>query len=376
MLLPILASLLIVFGAPYVGDIRGALQTSFPEHYRLIIGLIVATAVAGALVAAAANLRRSRQGPAITATRSGYPGWLRYSLLAAAVAIGVVYARTVSTGNPDVDLVEAFHFVQYGLVTYLFYRASRGRTDVGAVVVPACVSLLVGVADEWMQWFVPVRVGELHDVGLNAVAIVCGVLVSVAMHPPASLALPTRRSSRVALAAAVGVLVLAGAAFVDRVHLGYEIADEQIGVFRSRSDAWMLRAATGGRSARWRQTPPPERGFAREDHYLSEGLWHVQRRNTAITDGDAATAWGENLILEKYYAPVLDRGSRLSPEQRTDIEQRVHTVSARDFVSTAQPYPIYIAPRGLFWVTTALTIAATVWLFLGHRAPRGVSRVA
>ena len=376
MVLPLLASLLVVFGAPYVGDIRGVLQTSVPKHYRLIIGLIVATAVAGALAAAAANLRRSRHGAATTAAIPGYPEWLRYSLLAAAVAIGVVYARTVSTGNLDVDLVEAFHFVQYGLITHLFYRASRWRSDVGAVVVPACASLLVGVADEWMQWFVPGRVGELHDIWLNAVAIVCGVLVSVATHPPASLALPAQRSSRVALAAAVGVLVLAGAGFVDRVHLGYEIADEQIGVFRSRSDARMLKAATGERPARWRRTPPPQRGFAREDHYLSEGLWHVQRRNTAITDGDAATAWGENLILETYYAPVLDRGSRLSPEQRTEIERRVHTVFARDFVSTAPPYPIYIAPRGRFWVTTALAIAAVFWVCLGYRAPRAVSRVA
>jgi VanZ family protein len=373
--IPLVASLLIVFGAPYVGDIRGALQSSAPEHYRLIIGLIVATAVAGALVAAAATLRRSHQGPAISATHPGYPGWLRYALLAAAAAIGVVYALTVSTGNPDVDLVEAFHFVQYGLVTFLFYRASRRRTDVGAVVVPACASLLVGVADEWMQWFVPGRVGELHDVWLNAVAIVCGVLVSVAVHPPASLALPTQRSSRVALAAAAGVLILAGAGFVDRVHLGYEIADEQIGVFRSRSDARMLRAAAGERPARWRQTPPPQRGFAREDHYLSEGLWHVQRRNTAITDGDAATAWAENLILEKYYAPVLDRGSRLSPGERSDIERRVPTVSA-SFVSSAQPYPIYIAPRGLFWTTTTLAIAALLWSCLGSRASRAVSRAA
>lgn len=376
MLFPLVASLLIVFGAPYVGDIRGALQNSFPEQYRLIIGLIVATAVAGALVAAAANLRRSRHGPAASATHSGYPGWLRYSLLGAAMVIGVVYAQTVSTGNPDVDLVEAFHFVQYGLLAYLFYRVSRRRTDVGAIVVPACASLLVGVADEWMQWFVPGRVGELHDIWLNAVAIVCGVLVSVAMHPPASLAPPTQRSSSAALATAVGALILAGAGFVDRVHLGYEIADAEIGVFRSRSDARMLRAAAGERPARWRQTPPPQRGFAREDHYLSEGLWHVQRRNAAIADGDAATAWGENLILEKYYAPVLDRGSRLSPEERADIERRVHPVSARDFVSTAQPYPIYIAPRGLVWVTTALAIAALLWPCLGSRAPRPVSRVA
>lgn len=269
MVLPILASVLVVFAAPYVGDVRGALQTAFPEYYRGVIGAVVATAVLAALAYAAARVRsRNESG---TFTGAAYPRWLRHVLLVSAVAIGVVYARLVSTGNLDVDLVEAFHFVEYGLIAHLFYRAGRHRPDVGAIVLPASASLLVGVVDEWVQWFVPGRVGELHDVWLNAVAVGCALLLSVAIHPPASLQWPTRGSSRLVIASAAVSLIVAAAIFVDRVHLGYEIADAHV-VFRSRSDAQTLTQAAAERPARWRADEPPARGFAREDHYLSEGL--------------------------------------------------------------------------------------------------------
>ncbi len=368
MLLPLLASLLVVFGAPYVGDIRGALQRSFPEHYRLIIAVLVATGLIGAIVSAAAHLRRLGNDSRAVAAVPGYPSWLRYTLLAVAVTIAVVYARTVSSGNLDVDLVEAFHFVEYGFIAFLFYRAARRCADVRAIVFPACASLFVGIADEWMQWLVPGRVGELHDIWLNAVAILCGLLFSVAIHPPASLVLPRQRSPRLVLGAALGLLILVAAGFIDRVHLGHEIADDETGVFRSRYDAKALAAAVAERPSRWRLSPPAERGLAHEDHYLSEGLWHVQRRNMAITEGDHWTAWNENVILEKYYPPVLDRGSRLPPDQRIAVEQRARSASSRGFVSSAQPYPIYIARREMYWGTTALMIAAVVGLCVGHRS--------
>ena len=376
MLLPILASVLVVSGAPYVGDIRGALQTSFPNHYRSVIAIVVASAVLAAIVSALVRVRSRGESAATRAGRT-YPGWFRYSLLGAAVVIGVVYTRLVSTGNFDVDLVEAFHFVEYGLIAHLFYRACRHRPDVGALVLPASASLLVGIVDEYVQWFVPGRVGELHDVWLNAVAIGCGLLLSVAIHhPPASLGLPTRRSSRAAIASIVGLVILVGAAFVDRVHLGYEIADERVGMFRSGLDAQTLTRAAVERPATWRIAEPPTRGLAREDHYLSEGLWHVQERNIALADGDAVTAWYENVILEQYYPPVLERGAQLTIDQRTDLERRVHNVPPQGFVSTAHPYPIYIISRGLFWTAIALAIGVALWVCLREPSREPVGAIA
>jgi VanZ family protein len=359
-LVPLFVSALIVFASPYVGEIRGALQSSFPGYYRWIIGGAVAIAAAVALGAASLSLRRRTRETRLSATAAGPQPWVRDALMVMAISIGVTYARAVSTGNPDVDLVEAFHFVEYGVVTWLFYRVWRRRPDVSAIALTVCAGLAVGIADEWVQWFVPGRVGEIHDVFLNAVAIVCGLLVSVAIDPPVALSWPRLRSARFALGLVIGCLLTAVAGFVDQVHLGYEINDWSSPVFRSQYDVTALAAAADERAVRWQTSPPPERGFTREDHYLSEGLWHVQRRNLSVTARDWWSAWNENVILERFYAPVLDRGSRWADGQRDEIDRRAHGTAHTMYRSDAAPYPIYLVRRSIFWTVTLLLVAAIV----------------
>jgi VanZ family protein len=322
----------------------------------------VAGAWLGAFVSAVGWLRR-RGHPSQAATNRGRTQalGLRYALIVLAVTMSAIYARVVRSGNPDVDVVEAFHFVEYGLVAYLFYRVWRNRPDLSGVVFAACAGLAVGIADEWVQWFVPGRVGEMHDVALNAVAVGCGLLFSMAVHPPSSVHMPSARS-RLALGAALSGLIIAVAGFVDRVHLGYEVNDGQVGIFRSQYDARELADAAATRPARWKASPPPVGGFRREDHYLSEGLWHVQRRNLAVTAGDPWTAWNENVILERFYTPVLDRGARWPAEQRTGFEQNVRGSARGAYVSDAAPYPIYLVRRSTFWLATVLVGAVTLWL--------------
>ena len=345
-------------GSPYVGEIRDALQSAFPAHYRWIIGAGVAAAAVAAVAAAVGRLRRSTDDLATPA--SSLPRRVRYALIAVAVMASGLYARAVRSGNPDVDVVEAFHFVEYGIVAYLFYRAWRRRPDRSGVVLAACAALAVGIADESVQWFVPGRVGELHDVWLNAAAVTCGLLFSVAIHPPRSWTAPASRRSRLVLTASIVSLLLALAAFVDRVHLGYEIND-RVGTFRSQYDASRLDAAAADRTTRWAATPPLTEGFAREDHYLSEGLWHVQRRNLAVTAGNWRAAWHENAILERFFAPVLDRGSAWPAEQKATIEQRTDVTAREIYVSDAAPYPIFLVRRPLFWAIALLLGAAIVW---------------
>ena len=131
------------------------------------------------------------------------------------------------------------------------------------------------------------------------------------------------------VAAAVALLF---ATFVYSVHLGVEIRDPDTGRFRSRYDAATLVRIGQDRLVVWKDHPPIERprSRSREDQYMSEGLLHVHERNRRWEAGDMAAAWSENLILEKYYAPVLDTpsyisrtGHRWPPEQRADAEQRL-----------------------------------------------------
>src|SRR4029079_10695768 len=109
---------------------------------------------------------------------------LRYGAIAAALAIAVSYSLGEATGNPDVDVVQRFHFVEYGIITFLFYRAWRPLEDSAILVLPVLAGLLVGTADEWLQWFIPNRVADIADVWLNAIALGCGLLFSLGADPP------------------------------------------------------------------------------------------------------------------------------------------------------------------------------------------------
>lgn len=347
LVLALLLSAAVILGAPFVGEIRAAIRSTFPVRYSSVINGSVAALVALGLVVTVARMRKR---------------WGRLLLLVISLGLATAYALAVSTGNADVDAVERFHFIEYGLVTFCFYQAWRVRDDPSVLILPALAALLVGTIDEWYQWFVPGRVGEVHDVLLNSASITCGLLASVGINPPDGPSLRLRRGSfsRIGLLAASVVLGLAG--FLQSVHLGHTIADEEAGRFDSRYSSQELRRIAGERAEQWRSDPPkPQRLLAREDQYLSEALFHVQERN----DGDARVAWRENRILEKYFTPVLNirTGStfvyRWPPEQRLEMSARSSN-DRQPYVSEALPVPMFKWRKGPFWILVAAVTCAIV----------------
>jgi len=358
LLLAVTASLLVVFGAPYTGQIRGAIQDALPGQYRLIVGGIVVAAVAFAVGSALVRIRERRA--------------MRYGLLALAVGGGTLYAWASATGNANVDAVERFHLVEYGALTWLYYRAWQSRGDVTSLIFPALAAFTVGIFDETLQWLVPARVGELRDVLLNAVSIACGLIFSLGLDPVSpSHWWPDRRGRRT-LAVFASAVIVALAAFFHAVHLGHEIDDPQTGDFFSRYSAEELLAASRDRAIRWQSAPPRElRRTSIEDHYLAEGAWHVQRRNEV---DDSQRVWHENLILEKYFAPVLDfptystgGGAKWPADQRANAEARAGT-EAGPYRSRANPYPIYAWSPMLLWmsVIAAVVVMNTLLLLPGR----------
>jgi hypothetical protein len=338
------ATVAVLMAAPVIGQIRGAIQDALPGQYRAILIGIVLLAVGGAITWAAVTIRSRRR--------------LRYGLIVLAVGIGATYAAAMATGNASVDAVERFHFIEYGLLTVLFHRAWSSRGGLAAILLPFMAVLTAGTLDEAIQWFVPVRVGEWRDVLLNGVAIICGLLLGAALEPPdvpsvrrqADDAGGVRLQADHRLLAIMALLaVLTFGAFFYVVHLGHEIRDPAIGSFRSRYDAGELLAMSADRARRWKMDPPSTlRRFSREDQYLAEALWHIQRRNEMEGDGGIRTTWMENLILEKYFAPVLDiptfatpGGARWPPAQRENVAAAVAGLGERTFASDAHPFPIY-----------------------------------
>jgi hypothetical protein len=101
-----------------------------------------------------------------------------------------------------------------------------------------------------------------------------------------------------------------------------------------RTDGW--EAALSGYDGR----------FAREDHYLTEALWHVRARNDAGAVGDTLAAWRENLIVETYFTPLVEN-PQLAVRYRWEPAQRALTAAAAaaahgaPYVSSANTLPIW-----------------------------------
>jgi hypothetical protein len=332
MILAWLAGGAVILSAAYIGDIRAAIQSAFPEHYAVIIGGLVLAAAAVAVAAAAVRIRE-RRGRG-------------FGVMALALGGAVGWIALFRTGVTDVDVVEAFHFVEYGVLAALFYRAWRFHIDGRRLLYPVLAGTVVATGDEFLQWYIPSRVGEMHDIALDVAAVVLGLLFATGVEPPPRSALRVRGALRPVAAAVVGVLMLLGL-FVAVVHTGYEITDPEIGTFRSQYPAGELRRLAAERAPQWQLGLSEYSGrFAREDHYRSEALWHVQERNEAMEIGDALTAWRENLILEKFYTPLLESPPlaprfRWTAEQRALIADAAARASDKRYVSRAQPLPIY-----------------------------------
>ncbi len=352
----ILVSAALVLGSPVVGQLRSDLRTATGSGFPRVMALGVGALAAAATLYALLRIRDRR--------------WMRYGAIAAALGIAIGYAAATETGNPDVDAVERFHFIEYGLITALFYRACRPAADRSLLILPVLAAFVVGVLEEWLQWFVPARVGEVRDVLLNAFAIGCGLLFSLGLDPPAiwSRRLSPRSRRRLAWLLVTALLVFSG--FFHAVHLGYEITDPEAGVFRSRYAPDQLAAIAADRARTWPAAPPRTWSrYSREDQYLSEGVAHVRRRNEAWAAGNLPAARHENMILEEYYAPVLDTASYVSTQgfrwpaaQKADAESRGGP-GFMIYVSNAEESPILVWPKWAFWLGTAALAALTLRAF-------------
>jgi VanZ like family len=322
----------IILSAPYAQDLFSAIGEAWPAQFKVIaIGATVVPAGI-ALLYGVARIRHRHLA--------------RYALLALAAIIGAGY---VFIGA--LLVTEIFHFIEYGVLGYLFYRVWRSARDVSLVVLPVVAGTIAGTFDEWFQWFIPFRAGEARDIVLNAVATMCGLLFALAVDPPERLALRLQPGSGMRFARWATAAVAVFVAFFLSVHVGYDVSDPEVGSFRSRYSSDALLRASRDRADRWRGAPPVVRpGLAREDQYLTEGLWHIRRRNEAWSAGDVVGAWRENRILEKFFDPVLDSPTsagdaahRWPDAQRIDAGERGGN-KATPYSSDEYAYPLFVWP--------------------------------
>ncbi|RMH20134.1 MAG: VanZ family protein [Acidobacteria bacterium] len=357
-------SLLILVTAPVMVQIRRLFFDLFPGTAARLLMLAFAALLALAMLWAVARIDRHRP--------------LRYAGLV--LVLGLLWLQTwgFSQADPVVSLVERVHVVEYGLLAVLLYRAWRPAGGVEACLLVFLWATFAGTADEWVQWFFPQRVGEIRDVAINAAAAATGVLFALCLWPPAGRWRATAAGWRRIRRSAALVLLNAGF-FVYAAHLGYEIYDPQIGRFRSWHTADQLRALAAERAVAW-DVPQPPTGrelCCKQDYYLTEAARHHQHRNESFRAGLYVLAWHADQILQRYYAPYLDkrqangRTPRARPDMRRELDRAAARADPSTYYSPVLRDRIFVRPSKAVFLALLLPACAGLWLLPAARDQRG-----
>lgn len=294
-------------------------------------------------------------------SRSGY-FWL--------TAIGALFfGYTTKLGEQAPE--EAFHFVQYGVLGILAYRALAYRLhDSSIYFAAAIVCGMVGTLDEFVQWLTPQRFWGLGDIWLNFfAAALIQIAIAKGLKPAFATHRPGLKSLRFLCRLAIGAIALFGVSLLmtppriawvsERVgwfdflkrnesvllEYGYLYQDPDIGIFRSRFSPLELkkmdrrRAAEAGKILDQFQAGSTYGSFLSlytpiSDPFVHEARVHLFRRDRYFTSAAnykndpeeyarrLSIAYRENLIVAKYFSNTLQHSSYVWPEKRLALARR------------------------------------------------------
>jgi len=298
--------------------------------------------------------------------------------------------------NPE----EAVHFIEYGILGLLLFRALRHHMDDQGIYLAAFLAgSLVGIFDEIIQWIVPGRYWDFRDVGLNALSSgLFQILLWKGIRPKLRSPKIQTKSVKIISALLAANLILIGLCFSNRSarvqkyteilpflsglkkqeamsELRYLHKDPEIGAFYSRitleelehidnqkSEEYgsFLRDWEDGEYAEFLRLVP---GYT--NPFLHEIRVHIFRRDKkfeiAMEAKDSSEkeenlfiAFKENLILEKYFGKTLARSPyQWDKVKRDGIEAAIDTTS---FYKSSVSRPRFISVNEAMMWTVILCV--------------------
>ena len=298
---------------------------------------------------------------------------------------------------------EAVHFLEYGLLGFLLFRALKFHTkDVGIYFIAFFIGCLVGIFDEILQWIVPLRIWDIRDVGLNALS--CGLFqvgLWWGVRPKgisSKMRLGSFRTLSILLALNVVLIGLCLSNTPNRVsayakvfpalsflekeepmnRFRYTHVDPEIGEFHSLLSLEELiardqlgSAAYGKTLREWRNREHKE--FVRSHHpfkypFLYELRTHVEIRDNALRNAETAEgdesrkffylmAFKENLILDKYFSQTLRKSPHRWKKKQANMIKRL--------IEPAAPYESPIRFGLVYpWSETTLWVSDLIFLLV------------
>ncbi len=338
-------SLVIFVTIPIARTLQGFVEQHLGRQTFTYVVIAVVT-----LVAVGAILYRIR-----LSVSTGSSVWLAFIAL-----IFIGYTIRLSAAP-----AEAVHFLEYGVLGLLIYRALTHRVkDVSIYFMALMIGAMVGMMDEAIQWVTPKRFWGLNDiwlnffaVGLTQVAIAKGFRPSIVSGRPGAL-----NVQRLCLLTTVAVLLLTAsllntptriAWYAQRIPIleflmtnesamfeyGYFYGDPEIGSFTSRLSPQELSQndedfaeASAAILNQYRSDSayadflekytPVSNPFVHEARvHLFRRDRHIQRAEEEEVDEETyreyiAIVYRENLIMEKYFTQTFSRSDYvLLPDQ-------------------------------------------------------------
>jgi len=296
---------------------------------------------------------------------------------------------------------EAVHFLEYGLLGFLLFRAlSYSIRDKSVYLAAFFIGSTVGIFDEILQWIIPGRFWDFRDVGLNAlaaglfqVALWKGIkpsLISEKVNP--------RSAGRISVLLTVNLVLLGLCAsntpqrvawyagrfpclsFLLREEPMYEFSlkhqDPEIGIFYSRLSPDELKREDRENRDHYagvlRSWKDKDYSLFLSQHspllhtFLYEMRVHIFRRDRKTEEASQAKkertaneslfiAFKENLILEKYFGQTQEKSTfSWDEDKRRQIEARID--KSRPYESPVSRGLIHLREKTI-WLSIVVVIS-------------------
>ena len=340
--------------------------------------------------------------------------WYRLSIRAvsqylwlAAVALVYVFFTLKLWRRPE----EAIHFLEYGLLGFLLFKAFRHHIHDKSVYFAAfLLGAMIGLFDEILQWMVPLRYWDLRDVGLNALSVgLFQIAFWKGIRPEISSTRVTPKSMRIISWLLVANLFLLGLcssntpprvrsytklfpflSFLNKQEpmkeLKHKHKDPEIGVFFSRLEVEELKRIDSERTVEYstilKEWSTKEYGdflinFPGFDHpFLHEMRVHIFRRDRRFSEAKKTNsqknreknlliAYKENLILEKYFEKTLKKSPYKWRNKRSkQIESEIDVMGFyKSPVSASDPIPFKEKTLwGIIFLISITLIFLNIWI--------------
>ncbi|MCP2519298.1 VanZ family protein [SCandidatus Aminicenantes bacterium Aminicenantia_JdfR_composite] len=290
--------------------------------------------------------------------------YLRISGVIFSFLLGILINLYISKSTPIflAALRERIHLFEYGLLAVIFYHSFKNEISEKLIYIGACFyGGIIGIIDEFFQYFIAGRVGDLRDVMINILSVFVGAFFAFSLNYE-SQKIDIKSSKKIYILSFMFFLMLG--TFIYTVHRGYLIKDPEIGEFKSKYYEAKLLEISEQKEKIWKKEKlknparfsKPKNYYSGkiivlEDIYFKEALLRTGKRNKYFREKKYLKAYKENEILEKYYRPFIIYFS----EQWTDIQKAIC------LKKIGRKKDIYYKSKSLSFIYTGMKIKVLIY---------------